>query len=315
MVEDKYKYEKKYDKFIPQITEYCEKNIPIRFKDVSKLIGINVKIISNIIRANKIPHTLFRKDIVRINKKTKNVIIKKYLEGKSTLQLGKEYGVRGSRIGKILHANNIKLREKVSKTIKYNIERGKDYDLKEITKQTNIKYKDLKLANSILKENKIDYKIVVNDPHIKFEFKCPECGGVSLKLPRSIKINVFICNACVEKHRSDIQAGLKKIRVNNKSGYIGVCVGKNRKKEPIRYQVKLTYHNKFQNIYINLFKIFNDSTLSNKTLMEAVVYRDKYIIENNLPHARNLDNNELISNMEMLGQYEEVQKIKLLLGI
>ena len=49
--------------------------------------------------------------------------------------------------------------------------------------------------------------------------------------------------------------------------------------------------------------------------MEAVVYRDKYIIENNLPHARNLDNNELISNIEMLGQYEEVQKIKLLLGI
>lgn len=314
MVDDKYKYELKYDKFIPQITEYCEKNIPMRFKDVSELIGINIKIISNIIRANKIPHTLFRKDIVRINKRTKNVIIKKYLEGKSTIQLGKEYGVRGSRIGRILHDNNIVLREKVSKTIKYNIEHGKDYDLKEITKQTNLKYNDLNLANSILKENKIDYKIVVNGSYIKFEFKCPECGGISTKLPSSIKINVFICNTCMEKHRSDIQAGRKKIRVNT-SGYIGVCIGKNRKKEPNRYQVKLTYHNKFQNIHINLFKIFNDSTLSNKTLMEAVVYRDKYIIENNLPHARNLDNNELISNMEMLGQYEEVPKIKLLLGI
>ena len=180
--------------------------------------------------------------------------------------------------------------------------------MKELLKYHNIKYKDYLKIDEIFKKNNIKYKIVFKSESLLFEFICPLCKMPSLKAPFSIKKEIFMCNDCVTKHKSIFIAG-KRLGRNNTSGYIGVTIRKSNSGDNIGYKSLIRYKNK------NLLNIvFKDETLSDKTLIEAAVYREKYIIENGLPHTRNLSNEELISNMEMLGQYGDIDLIKKKLG-
>ena len=69
-----------------------------------------------------------------------------------------------------------------------------------------------------------------------------------------------------------IQSINQRIMKNNKSGYVGVSWRKERNKWTVRIRTKVRYE---------CLGHFED-------LMEAVIFRDKYIIDNKLPHKLNL---------------------------
>lgn len=68
----------------------------------------------------------------------------------------------------------------------------------------------------------------------------------------------------------------QRVKKNNKSGYIGVSWRKDRNKWTVRLRTKRRYE---------CLGHFDD-------LMEAVIFRDNYIIENKLPHKLNLKQEE-----------------------
>ena len=69
-----------------------------------------------------------------------------------------------------------------------------------------------------------------------------------------------------------IQSINQRIQKNNKSGYVGVSWRKDRNKWTVRLRTEIRYE---------CLGHFDD-------LMEAVIFRDNYIIENKLPHKLNL---------------------------
>lgn len=159
----------------------------------------------------------------------------------------------------------------------------------------------------LLDDNNIKYNIIMeNNNTLIFLVNCCECG-------KPIKVRVadfgrlsedpkIKCYNCFAKNHSSIKAASKSLNKLNTSGYIGVGIKKVKGKA---YGYRLTIEKEKIKV---VDKYFNDQTLSEKTLIEAVVYREKYIIDNNLPHTRNLTDLELISNMEMLGQHNEINK-------
>ena len=303
-------YSKKYEHLVPQIREYCKDNNnqikPLRL--IGEHFGISADEASSIIRLNNIPYIGGKSRIINLSESDKNDIHKKYLNGLNTVEIAAEYKVHSSRIYKILDAKNVTFRNNNFHTIKFKIDNDENFDLKELLKYHNIKYKDYLKIDEIFKKNNIKYKIVFKSESLLFEFICPLCKMPSLKAPFSIKKEIFMCNDCVTKHKSIFIAG-KRLGRNNTSGYIGVTIRKSNSGDIIGYKALISYKNK------NLLNIvFKDETLSDKTLIEAAVYREKYIIENGLPHTRNLSNEELISNMEMLGQYRDIDLIKKKLG-
>lgn len=213
---------------------------------------------------------------------------------------------------------------------KYNIPRNKIYKYVDTKPEKRIRCGTIKtnLMNNLgventgfgkmkelLEKNNIKFEIVQKKFRFYFKVECCDCNKPLIigyerhreLLGKDIK---FRCYKCFGKNRLAPMAPERPLnQKRNTSGYIGVSI-KNARNKVFGYSLRIDLKNK-----IIFHKRYKDETLSDKTLMEAVLDREKYIIENNLPHARNLDNNELISNMEMLGQYEEVKKIKLLLGI
>ncbi len=73
-----------------------------------------------------------------------------------------------------------------------------------------------------------------------------------------------------------IQSINQRVGKNNKSGYVGVSWRKNRNKWTVRIRTEIRYE---------CLGHFDD-------LMEAVIFRDNYIIENKLPHKLNLKTGE-----------------------
>ena len=69
----------------------------------------------------------------------------------------------------------------------------------------------------------------------------------------------------------------QRIGSNNKSGYVGVSWRKDRNKWTVRIRTKVRYE------YLGNFD----------DLMEAVIFRDQYIIENKLPHKLNLKQEQI----------------------
>ena len=304
------RYSKKYEYLVPQVAEYCKdiNNRKKSLKLIGKRFGISADEVSSIIKVNKISFDGCKSHIIKLSELDKNDIHQKYLNGLNTVEIAAEYKVVPSRIYKILEAKNVKFRDNNFHTIKFKIDNDEKFDLKELLKYHNIKYKDYLKIDEIFKKYNIVYKITFKNEALLFKFVCPLCKMPSLKTPFSIKKEIFMCNECVTKNKSKFIAG-KRISKNNTSGYIGVTIRKSNSGDIIGYKALISYKNK------NLLNIvFKDETLSDKTLMEAAVHREKYIIENELPHTRNLSNEELISNMEMLGQYGDIGIIKKKLG-
>ena len=74
-----------------------------------------------------------------------------------------------------------------------------------------------------------------------------------------------------------IQSINQRVMKNNKSGYVGVSWRKNRNKWTVRIRTEIRYE---------CLGHFDD-------LMEAVIFRDNYIIENKLPHKLNLKQEQI----------------------
>lgn len=98
-----------------------------------------------------------------------------------------------------------------------------------------------------------------------------------------------------------ISTAMRKLKANNKSGYIGVhfvneSMSKSGLREPF-YQAKLKYE--------KLIHKIGKYEPTQKGLLEGAIDRDLYIIEKNLPHTRNFSDEELLENIYM---FEENRK-------
>jgi hypothetical protein len=150
--------------------------------------------------------------------------------------------------------------------------------------------------------------------HTVYICECIKCKKeVKIQLARYKKIyldkdKLIYCDKCDKLVNGNDRSSAKPKTKANTSGYIGVCA---HTRKQVAYGVKVELIYKGTKL-IN--KVFADNTLSEKTFIMAAVIREKYIIENNLPHTRNFSDQELISNMERLGEYSEIGKFQKILN-
>ena len=179
----------------------------------------------------------------------------------------------------------------------------KKYELKRMnTDQTNIinKFKILKKVSFVSSSNRKEYKYILN---------CTCCGNenevVISQLNRLLKAKKdYMCDKCSLSFDTRTERASKQaLRKDNTTGFIGVCI--NQYKDKI-YGYVSTLMSKGECIYKNKYR---DEFLHEKTLIQAAVDRDLFIIEHNLPHTRNFKNLELLANMEYLA-YDDIETLK-----
>ena len=142
---------------------------------------------------------------------------------------------------------------------------------------------------------------------IRYEVPCAKCETKKIVTSSQIqRKDMYICDKCSNYGDTKVIRSCKlKKRKSNTSGYIGVWVYNHQTtKEPEGYMCVIAYRK--QTVLKNRYK---DNTLHEKTLIQAAVDRDCFIIEHDLPHTRNLTDDELIANMQMLGM-EELKTIE-----
>ena len=232
-----------------------------------------------------------------------------YKNGKTLLEIIDLYKTKGIRkYTKILLDNNIPIRKKSEYSNLVKSQNIRKFGKEKITKP-------FKKAVETLKNHNFEFKIIKgSNRSTMIELTCIQCGDVTKYDPWSIMerfknedFTECLCYVCLKKITHSDNMSKVQIKKSNKTGYIGVCIRNEKYKEG--FLVNLTY-NKIRLIDKN----FKDETFSDKTLIEAAVFREKYILENDLPHTRNFSDEELISNMEMLGEYSEIDKIKNILN-
>lgn len=238
-------------------------------------------------------------------------IIRLYNIGETSVSLCKKYHVGVDKLKDIIVSAGVKWRA----SIDYNI----------INKMKNNLIGDSQYLKAFKLAEEIGLRPFINEEEYKKDgskifYLCPRCdkpiyNGID-KIKAKIKRNrTHICVKCFhELKEREVTGAQSRKRISNTSGYIGITIFKD-----IMHSSGILYPNGYKVQVKNRSKVFSkrfkDKTLSNKTLMEAVVFREKYIIENGLPHTRNLSDEDLISNMEMLGQYGDISLIKTKLGI
>ena len=168
-------------------------------------------------------------------------------------------------------------------------------------------------ACDLLTENNKPFEIDINGNIPLIILNCAKCGteierpGVKI-LAHFSKYKTFdtVCRNCYNNSEASSFASKKSLTKRNNTGYVGIqFYVSSSSGENIGYASDVAFKNKRL-----VRKYFPDNTLSKKTLMEAVVYREIYLIKNKLPHTRNLSNEELLSNLQMLGQHSEYEEIK-----
>ena len=172
-------------------------------------------------------------------------------------------------------------------------------------------------ACNLLTENKIPFKINLSGKTPLIILKCAKCGNEIERASNKILLHYSkykefgdVCRKCYDNIEASSFASKKLLSKKNTTGYVGIQFYiSSSSREYIGYTSSITFKHKRL-----VRKYFPDDTLSDKTLMEAVVYRELYIIKNKLPHTRNLNDEELFSNLQMLGQYLEYEEIKNILN-
>lgn len=117
------------------------------------------------------------------------------------------------------------------------------------------------------------------------------------------KNNWCCINCYLKTDKINKELANKKKLETNKSGYIGVFA-RTLHGKTLGYKSVIRYENK--TLFDNMYK---DETLNKKTLIQAAIDRDIFIIEKQLPHRRNFNDLELFANMEYLA-YEQIDHIK-----
>ena len=244
------------------------------------------------------------------SEKEEQEICELYKNGKTLLEIIEIYKTKGIRkYTKILSDNNIPIRKHLEYSNSTRIRGIRKFGNEKITKS-------FKIAVETLKKHNFNFNVIdVPNRASRIELMCIQCGAITIYDPWAImerfkneRFTECVCYSCMRKTTQFDSMAKVLIKKSNKTGYVGVCVKNEKYKEGF-----YTYLNYHKVRLIN--KTFRDDNLSDKTLIEAAVYREKYIIENDLPHTRNFSDGELISNMEMLGQYGDIDLIKNRLGI
>lgn len=224
---------------------------------------------------------------------------------------------------------------------KRKILKEKEIEIVSLLKNSNISYREIAnkfncsttFVSTLAKKNMIqrlnkdyskicnylgaDYKYTKTEENGKrnkwYELSC-SCGEKNI-VPNFVlkrlfdKQKKYQCKECSESF--DIRVGrtsIHKKKSSNTTGYIGVCVRHHRGK--IYGYVSQLNHKK-ETIFKNRYK---DTDLHNKTLIQAAVDRDIFIIEKGLLHTRNFTDSELIGNMEYLSHIE-ISNIKNILEL
>jgi len=171
---------------------------------------------------------------------------------------------------------------------------GKDHE------KTLSKFDIVKITSKISKSNRIEYIYHIN---------CTECYKENEVVISHLKRletrdDDYICTSCEQsfKNKTKRMSSLKK-RSTNTTGYIGVHVKQSLGKI-YGYEATLVYKGK--NLMRNKYK---DPDLNKKTLIQAAVDRDLFIIDRGIPHTRNFSNKELIGKMEYLA-HEQLKELK-----
>ena len=114
----------------------------------------------------------------------------------------------------------------------------------------------------------------------------------------------YVCDKCSQS--MDVKStrmANQRIRKNNKTGYVGVFVDKKANGDPYGYITVINSKGK------HLLKTrYKDDTLHETTMLQAVMDRDIFIREHNLPHRKNLTDNQLLAIMRRLA-YKDIDKI------
>ena len=238
----------------------------------------------------------------------KQNICELYKNGRTLKEIMELYDAKSNiPFSKIISDNNITIRNLSDYSNEVKLSGVQKFGPERLSKSFNN-------AVKILKERNFDFKVIKNSNRATMiELVCEKCGEVTKYDPHSIlerfknkQFKECVCNVCLIKTTyPDIVSALP-IKKSNTTGYIGVGFSGVKYREG--FKVSLEY-NKVRLIV----KLYKDPSYSDKTLIEAAVYREKYIIENDLPHTRNFSDEELISNMEMLGEYSQIEGIKKLL--
>ena len=245
-----------------------------------------------------------------LNIKDTEEMLQRYNIGETAITLCKEYRVGIDKLKDIIVSAGLKWRA------------SKDYNI--LSKMKNNLVGDSQYLNAFKLAEELGLRPFINEEEYKKDgskifYLCPRCdkpiyNGID-KIKNKVKKNrTHICVKCFhELKEREVTGAQSRKRVSNTSGYIGISIFKD-VIDSIGTTIPSGFKFQIKNRSKNFTKRFKDKTLSDKTLMEAVVYREKYIIENGLPHTRNLSNEDLISNMEMLGQYGDIDLIKKKLG-
>lgn len=250
--------------------------------------------------------------------KIKNEIYSLLLQNISERKIEERLKISRKKINRILKDANIS-----KSIIKDNIKNkiiemyNNETKVKDIAKKFNtsisyigniISQKGLKRKNplNMCKRYKAEEHFI-NDGISYFKKKCNCCNEIKIIQVSGISIknkDSWYCIDCyLNTNKINDSLAKQKLRCNNTTGYTGVCIKQEEGK--IKGYMAVIYYKK-EKILNNLY---TDDTLNNKTLIQAVLDRDIFIIEHKLPHRRNFTDLELFANMEYLA-YDNINTLK-----
>lgn len=144
-----------------------------------------------------------------------------------------------------------------------------------------------------------EYKRKKEEQRIFIETKCLNCGK-DIKIEKYKKKYTEFCTDCFQKTRiKNIKMQSKKKQKSNTSGFIGVYIHLKEWNRNEVWGVTSKISDSRKNIF---YKRYKDDMATKKTLIEAAIDRELFIIENNLPHTRNFTDEELKSHLQYLGR-------------
>ena len=251
------------------------------------------------------------------------IVCDMFKDGKTKTFIEKELKICKKTLNKILDKHNINKRqrrltilekEKIKELYVKNIkikEIANKYNINECTVGEIINKNKLNKTNPLNMIKRYNIKKYIRENNETYFIKeCCICKKDKKILSSSITVknkNNWSCIDCyLNTDKINNEVANSKKRITNTTGFIGVCI-KQLKGKVLGYYCCIRFKN--HNVMGHLYK---DETLNNKTLIQAVLDRDIFIIEHKLPHRRNFTDLELFANMEYLA-YEQIEYIKTIL--
>ncbi len=267
---------------------------PIDFKYWSNKLGIPRNSFRKYLNSRGITHTSSKFGGLSI--KDKDQLVKDYINGISANDLVVKYHTHINNVRQYIIEAGVGYRGKGWYSFAAKIEKNIPIENTGYAKAFNLaKFLGLQPELGISKSKKPLLTI-----------KCTKCDSpIKLAPYRFMKTitnaDKCVCRDCYIKEFRETYHIKKKRGKNNTSGFLGISVYSkylvNRGYIPRGYVARFRMDNEYV-----VDKKFLDPTLSTKTLYEAAIFREQYLIDNNLNYARNFTDEEFISALEFVGQ-------------